>query len=91
MMKLEIYASNEYVVWQNDLSSEMYFIVEGMLEVCVNVATTRALCSAGTSMGVSPSNATHLRWQRARAPCRMLAVCALSSCLHEPSLSSTDA
>ena len=33
LLKLEFHASNEVVLWQHDISSEMYFVVEGTLEV----------------------------------------------------------
>lgn len=36
-MKLEYYAASEYVVWQGDAGTEMYFITHGMLEVRMNV------------------------------------------------------
>lgn len=35
-LKLEYYAAAEFVIWQNDHSSEMYFIAEGVLEVCIH-------------------------------------------------------
>lgn len=36
-LKLEYYMAHEYVVWQNDRSTRMFFISEGMVEarVCV--------------------------------------------------------
>eukprot|EP00892_Ulva_mutabilis_P001042 jgi/Ulvmu1/10939/UM007_0118.1 len=37
-LKLEFYAASDYVLWEEDISTEMYFIVEGMLEVRVNIA-----------------------------------------------------
>ena len=39
-MRLQFYAPGEYVIWQGDLSTEMYFIVEGKLEVRVHERTT---------------------------------------------------
>lgn len=36
-LKLEYYAAAEFVIWQHDHSTEVYFIAEGMLEVCVHV------------------------------------------------------
>lgn len=33
LLKLEFYASGEHVLWQHDISTEMYFVVEGTLEV----------------------------------------------------------
>lgn len=36
-LKLEYYAASEYVIWQGDLSTEMYFVTRGLLEVRVNV------------------------------------------------------
>lgn len=34
---VQFYAASDYVIWEEDMSTEMYFIVEGMLEVRVNV------------------------------------------------------
>jgi signal-transduction protein with cAMP-binding, CBS, and nucleotidyltransferase domain len=51
LMKLEFYAPNEYVVWQNDLSSDMYFVSEGMLEIRMNlVSTTREPSVSGVGI-----------------------------------------
>jgi hypothetical protein len=36
-LKLEFYAQGEYVIWQDDHSTEMYFIVEGLVEVRVHM------------------------------------------------------
>ena len=36
-LKLEYYAASEYVIWQGDVSTEMYFITHGLLEVRLNV------------------------------------------------------
>lgn len=36
-LKLEFYSSGEYVIWQGDHSSDMYFVGEGLLEVRVTV------------------------------------------------------
>jgi hypothetical protein len=33
MLKLEFYAASEYVVWEGDISTDMYFIAEGILDV----------------------------------------------------------
>jgi signal-transduction protein with cAMP-binding, CBS, and nucleotidyltransferase domain len=32
-LKLEYYAASEYVIWEGDASTEMYFITQGLLEV----------------------------------------------------------
>jgi signal-transduction protein with cAMP-binding, CBS, and nucleotidyltransferase domain len=49
-LKLEFYAASEYVVWQNDMSTEMYFITEGMLEarVSIQVDLTRDARATGS-------------------------------------------
>lgn len=33
---VQFYAASDYVIWEDDMSTEMYFIVEGMLEVRIN-------------------------------------------------------
>lgn len=33
---MQFYAASDYVIWEDDMSTEMYFIVEGMLEVRIN-------------------------------------------------------
>eukprot|EP00892_Ulva_mutabilis_P011685 jgi/Ulvmu1/888/UM100_0043.1 len=40
-LKLEYYSSGEYVIWQGDQSTDMYFVGEGLLEVRVNVDVPR--------------------------------------------------
>lgn len=48
-LKLEYYSSGEYVIWQGDHSSDMYFVCEGLLEVRVTVdepATTSTRCAS---------------------------------------------
>ena len=47
-LKLEYYAASEYVIWQGDVSTEMYFITHGMLEVRLNAGGSNDL-SAGAS------------------------------------------
>ena len=37
-MKVEYYVSGEYVVWEGECSTEMYFIIHGLLEVQKTVA-----------------------------------------------------
>eukprot|EP00892_Ulva_mutabilis_P003879 jgi/Ulvmu1/1863/UM012_0019.1 len=37
-LKLEYYGPGECVIWQGDLSTEMYFVIEGKLEVRVQMA-----------------------------------------------------
>ena len=36
-LKLEYYTSGEYVIWQGDHSTDMYFVGDGLLEVRVTV------------------------------------------------------
>ena len=55
LMKLEFYAANEYVVWQDDMSTEMYFVVEGMLEVRTNIKPKSAAKEEGAFFGSSPA------------------------------------
>ena len=47
-LKLEYYAASEYVLWQGDVSTEMYFITHGMLEVRLDLEETE--CSEGVHM-----------------------------------------
>lgn len=34
---MQHYPPNEYVIWEGDLSTDMYFVVDGRLEVRMNV------------------------------------------------------
>lgn len=34
---MQFYAAGDYVLWEDDISTDMYFIIEGMLEVRINV------------------------------------------------------
>ena len=36
-LMLEYYDASEYVIWEGDLGTEMYFVSEGILEVRVRV------------------------------------------------------
>ena len=40
-MKLEYYMANEYVVWQNDRSTQMFFISDGLVEPRVSLGTAQ--------------------------------------------------
>jgi Ion channel len=41
-LKLEYYIASEYVIWQDDRSTEMYFISDGLVEARVNIDPRRA-------------------------------------------------
>lgn len=91
-LKLEYYSSGEYVIWQGDHSTDMYFVAEGLLEVRVTVdepATTSPRCACSLTAACSftaacfrsiPSQASNhpsCRW-----PCRSISMYSASGQEH---------
>lgn len=56
---MQFYAASDYVLWEEDLSTEMYFIVEGMLEVRINISAS----ASNTEPEGGPLEQAHAVWR----------------------------
>lgn len=54
---MQHYPPCEYVIWQGDLSTDMYFVVDGKLEVRINVQVADDI-----SAGLDLQTQLHLHW-----------------------------